>query len=1013
MAQYVNYTCPSCGSPILHDAKPDKGAATDHEFCASCQSRWTIKDLENRPALGSSPAVMGALPAGDALVAYADDAESALAYLENCLDTYNWDEFILTSRLTLPEIDKMVDKILVKSAANPATWELQFKALSDPLLKKINGLATLEEKFFEEYVKSDDLANAFNYYDAYSFIAATIVEKGNDVIKKLDNAIKYYKKYKGNPAVATQLAAQLSHLQQKIASVKPVSNYKELPGYAHAYEKKQKLISEKLSAQGVNAEEVYNKAVTDYKAGADRRATLAAFNKIYGYKDAEEYVKKLNACFKFSITDGLIIRLASKYYILKEGAAPAFTLNLGNNQQQPGQAEGEPQVDGTTYYDLYEIKDTKQEKKPVIKGITDILTHFGGYLVYIKEDKTLCTFNSNAAAETAETEVHKAGKGDYNDAKGNTKFFVSGNNLYITTKLKAVTQEKLGCFASLFKKKKEEVKISNRNNYALLSLNLANGTADTVIPEMIDIMDRFGNQIFYTAAGKGEHGEDVETFYSFDMDTKKVRSVLSADTQIVDVVDGKVIYFLWVPNEYNMDLYSLNLANGEKTKLDKNVYDYYATIDGRIYYYVGNTSNVTLYSINTDGSDKQEIMANAGGLGSAVVRSGWLYIQVGRGLNAALKKISVDGKQTVTLCTQFKKLICFQDGYVYYLDALGALRIVREDGSSNKVILNDVQELVKITRDAIYLLKREYIGVVDAGSKGAYSKSLYKVDKVGHNLTKIAFDVSNATENKYDDNELYLYKTNTVTYSISTPLDDKGNYETHYETRKIKSLLLYNIVDDSFKDVAVFGKPDDASFSFQSGCLKKKTVTKDAIIKEIPNKVTYQRKGKMSAGAVGEEQLQQTEGGAAPAAAPASQPVRATSSSSSSSASSKILSLGGGKLSNPVYLLIAAIAMYLCAGLLLGLGIIPSLGEGPRPGSIIISLVGAVLLGVCAVIVLINANAQIKAAKSSGKKADAKCVVALVLAVFTLMACVAMIGMSFAMMGSCGSAEGVGPEYYE
>ena len=1003
MAQIINYTCPSCGSPILHDAKPDKGNATDSEFCSCCQRRWTIKELENRPSagIGQPSAVIGALPAGEAIVAYADDAESALAYLENFLDTYNWDDFILTSQLTIPSIDNMVEKILVKSAANPATWELQFKAISDPLLKKINGLATLEEKFFKEYVKSDDLANAFVYYDAYSFIASAISSKGGDVIKKLDNAIKYYKKYKGNPTVATQLTAQLTHLQQKIASVKPVKDYKELPGYDKAYKQKLKNISDKLAAQGIDAEEIYTKAVNEYKAGADRRAVLASFSKINGYKDAEDYIKKLDAYFSFAITDGVIIRLGNKYYILKEGAAPVFQLNLGNKQPTPTEAE---QVDGTKHYDLYEIKDTKQQKTPVVKGITDILTHFGGYLVYIKEDKTLCTFNSNAAPETAETEVHKAGKGDFNDKNGKTKYFISGSQLYITTKLKAVTQEKAGCFASLFKKQKDEVKISNKNNYALLSLNLANGTADTVIPELIDIMDMFGNQIFYTTASKGEHGADVEMFYSFNMDTKKVKSVLSADTQIVDVVDGKAIYFLWVPNNYNMDLYSLDLASGEKIKLDKNVYDYYATIDGKIYYFIGNGYNRTLYSINTDGSDKQEIMPNAQNIAdkAIAVRGGWLYVQDGIGLNTSLKKISLDGEKIITLCTQYDKLIDFQDGYVYYLDTCGALRIAREDGIRNKVILEGVNPL-KVTGDAIYLLKKEYIGVVDAGGKGAFSKSLYKVDKVGHNLTKIAFDVSNATENAYDDNEIYLYKTNTVTYSISTPTDDKGNYDTHYETRKIKSLLLYNIVDDSFKDVAIFGRPEDASVSFQSGCLKKKTVTKDAIIKEIPNKVTYQRKGKMSAGAIGEEQVQQSEGGAPVAAKSASQPVRSSYSSSTTSSVK-------GKITNPLHLLLISIGLLVVTGVFMGFTI-PDLFESYYVGGgpIAMGIVGAIVLGAGHVFVLRMSSAQMRAAKAAGQKVDSKYTIAFVIALYGLLACFSVLVMSFVMIPECGE----GSYYYD
>ena len=838
MSKIITYTCPNCNGQILHD----ESSKDDYEICSFCGTEHSISALKGSADISGAASGDPVVSSGAAAVEYIDQAESALAYVENFFENYDWDTFCNNTMLTIPAIDRVVEKMLVKSAANPATWELQFTSVVTPVGRKITGLKKLEEKFFEEYVNKDDLADSFVYFDLYSKIVKKVVAGGEALTKKLASAIKYHKKYKGAEATSKQMTAQLEAFEAVLKKLKPVAEFKDMPGYNKAVEAKQKKVSNALAEKGIDAEAVYRDAVTAHEVGGDLRHALTMFRSIAGYKDASEHAQKIDSWFEFEMKDGTFVTLGKKYYIMRTSSSASTEFSVAN----PTGAAPAPTVKTSS---LYEIVDAKQSKTACVTGITSVIAHYGGTMVYMKKGTEICMYNSTTNAETSLLTVAR---------KGDLKFIAfADNKLFALRKLEAAqkVEEKKGCFASLFgKKKPAEVVVVNRNNFALVTINPENGKITTVVPELVDIQETFGEEIFYNKV-RQDGAIEKDEMYAYNYVTGENRKVLSTDTEIVDVIDGNVIYFVWTPNDYNKNLYALNLATKVTTLLAANVYDYYAGIEGRAYYYVGNRDRAALYSINVDGSDKMQIRSNASFFGKKpLYRNGWLYVTVGerRSYNYALAKLRPNGKDFTLLCLRFAELIDIRDGYVYYIDRDDNLCAVREDGSDRKQIIGALEGFVYLADNGIYLLRREIVD--ENNGKYVYSNSLYRVDYDGAGLTKVAFNVVNAAANESDKNELYIYKTARTTYRIETPTD-KDNYATTYETRTIKTIGVYNIAEDSFTDIAVFGTKDlsaNGSFEFKAGCFKK--VKKDVIVTEVRSKKTFKRKGKASAGDTAVEQ---------------------------------------------------------------------------------------------------------------------------------------------------------------
>lgn len=847
MGKTINYYCPNCGASILHEVD-DNGSGRSKELCGCCQSEFSIDELKKSAQSGKAGYNSAADKNGEAMVAYIDDSESAFAYLENYFELYDWDSFVFTSAVAIPEVKEMVKKMLIKSAAKPATWELNFTSIATPLQKKLSGLKKLEAKFFEEYAKAEDVSDCFEYFDIYAKVVDKLIAD-ESIIKELETAIKYHTKYKGEASVTKAMTAQLEAIKKDIAALKPIKDYKALSGFSKAQTERQKRIVQKLAAQNIDAEQLYASAVEEAKKGGDVRNALGSFKKIAGYKDSSEYAAKLNGYLRFNMSDGVFIKLGKKHYVFRE--QKSAVLDVANIQKKNQNVEEQTMEDTVKRFEMFEIIGKRQAPKSCVKRVTRIIYFFGGHLIFVKDNASICSFDSNAPVETAEKVILPAKRGDILI----DNIFERNNRLFIQKKLDAV-KDKKGCLEKIFKfKKATKQEVLTANNYSLIALDLVSDKLVVVIPEMVDVQDKFGDEIFFTKVTSIADGDIKEELFSYNYITKRTKAVLNAETEIVDVIDGNVIYFVWTPNDYNKDLHSLDLKTGIDTTLDTNVFEYCRTIEKKPYYYIGNDTKKTLYRINVDGSGRQEISNNAAFFDKVVrVKNGKIYFTYGYGLNTALYKMNTDGKGCIILCPHFKREVEIRDGYVYYIDQLNNLCCVREDGEDHSTILDGIGNFIQVTKDAIYLLRKE---AVDEDASGIrFNSSLYKVNLDGKGLEKIAFNVNNAFTNPSDKNEIYLYKVNQVTYSIAVPVNKK-DYETHFETKTLRSLAIYNVLNMTFNEVAVFGKPVEGKYEFKGGCLKK-DVSKRAIIKEVPNKKTFKRSGKAKAGAVAKEQLAQT-----------------------------------------------------------------------------------------------------------------------------------------------------------
>lgn len=855
-----------CGNTLLYEQ--DQQVV----HCEYCERDIAVSDFRNNV---SNDAVAATNNAVANFMATIDNADSALAYLNSFFETFNWAEFNETAELTVASVDKMVETNLIKSAANPSTWELQFKSVATPLLKKVEGLKDLEAKFFSIYIENADFTDAIRVFDIYSRVSAKILAEKDAVIAKLDSAIKFAKKYGAGADLVKELTASLDAVKKAVESVKEIKTYKELPGFDKAEkEKSEKFITE-LKKKGVNAEEVYNIASKAFNAGDRGRDVLAKFHKIVGYKDAQEKKNALDVWVRFGNSDEELIKLGEKYYILRNATASYFNPADKEEEGKKGKKEKvseaelaakeaeDAELASMKCKELVEVSHGKKSDTPAVTRITKLLAHYGTHLYYIKDNKTLCVFDSTVQNE-AIVEIDKAKVGAYQSiTNGEIKCYFYTNMMYMRKKLEAKI-EKLGCFKALFKKNKEVV-ITSDNNYELIAIDLATNEVTTAIEEIVDVTDVYGDEIFFTKVIDDEGVKRTE-FCAFNTITKEQRKVLEQDNEIVDVVDGKVIYMTWQPTRYNRDLYAKDFKTGEVVLLERNMLDFFKTINGRVYFTVGNYYEKSLFSVAIDGTDRCEILQNANGIDArnTSVLGGWIYLKKGTGLNSILYKISADGKKTILLCTQFDKVVLVKDMLMYYKNTQGTLCSVRLDGTDYKELVKNIN-VVSVDDNFIFYTRREFVGKkIDRSIAGVfgpaenmYSNSLYKIDTTGHNVVKLAFDVTAVVENKYNKNELYLSKNEIKTYEILTPVQGKKNqitYTAEYVTKSILDYFKYNKDSGEFSPVLELGAPEITSIDFKGGCLKKK-MSVDQKINEVPNKIVYEKEDVAQSGEVKSENL--------------------------------------------------------------------------------------------------------------------------------------------------------------
>jgi len=851
MSTILSGKCTGCGTLLQYE----EGAKSVH--CTACGTHNSTSQLEtgartSSNGFGAASRMMGGRFGGGMPIMGFDNPESGVVFVSNFFDTFDWAAYQESADIEIPELAEVVYNNKLKNGAIGLSWFIDFKALSVPLKQKIAGLANLAKKIGDSY-NAEDSSESMAYFDVYRAIVDAIVADKDKFIKQLDVDLKYAQAFGVDAARLNELKKEFKEVSALLENIKEVNHVEDIKEYIDAQNAASKILAEKFLADGINAETVYAEAVAMYEeGGSSRRASLAEFEKIRGYKDSAKYIKKINQYFKFDE----MFYFADKYFIYKKKEYKVQALDVANlnkkakNKNTNDQAQEQQVVYALS---LYEVVDGVPAETPILEGIEKFITCYNNKYYYFKKGKGICSFDLT----THEDVVIDDGKTeDYVEGKAyQVKLAVNGSVCLVKKKLHPV--EKKGCFGK-DKKKNEEEKLLN--NFCLISIDLFSGNKKVIVEQFVDVAETYNTEIFYIVADrlitsakpagcslfKGKKagvndGANEKTYETklmvCDLVTGENKPVLKESCEIQAVVNKKIVYSIWKPNELNIDIRVFDMNEGTDVLIEENAMEFYGIFDNKIFYTIGNEDYAPLVSNDFDGQARKELLENVENV--VDVSAGWLYVRKGTGYNRILLKINPETGERIVVCACLKKIFKTSPTHIYYFDNFDDLHVVRRDGADDRVIGKGISWAI-IDKDYMYYVRDELVEV-----EGEENLSLYKMDIDGKNAKKIVFNVDDAVD--YDEKFMYYLKKENVRFKVTVPTG-KDKSESHYSNYDITRYYKVEKASGKAEVVLTLGLPHGKN-SFKSGCLKKE-VKADIVYEEMPVIREFKYKGLASVGEV-------------------------------------------------------------------------------------------------------------------------------------------------------------------
>lgn len=840
--QFVTGKCPNCANEL----RIEVGQTIT---CPFCDGNVSAESIASHPAnqYGNVFAQGQASSGGSAEYAkFIENPSSGLAYLENRFEVNDWDEYETSLSFDLDDIATVVEKNKVVNANDPDTWLLEFKSVLVPMRHKIAGVRKLIDEIADKY-NPVDLTETFESFDTCSKLSYALVSRKANTYKILEGDLKFLEKFKAPAAVLADARREYDDFRDELEKVEVVSKIEDLPRLEKVIARFQQEIADQLAEEGINAEETYQEAIEAYNDPAGAGRALKKFQTLKGYKDSAKYIETINSIVQFN---GLTEINGKLYYSVSVKPTQTFDVKQPSASPAPTPESESENFSGTTL-SLFAVQDKDYDpKKPLIRGISAIITSYGGKLFYLYDNKEIRAydFTTNTSIPVDAGKPYCYAKSSKNPRIVFT-YSTDRKAIFMRKRLEAkpAILQNSGCS----KKKQPEEAPPSLNNFSLIKVDLETAQMQVAIPEIVDVMDAFGDYIFFTQSRrvnvneseKGDAAPKVpKTFFSsYNTKTGVIRDVLDEHAFITNAVDGKIVFSRFSPVTYNMNLYVYDMETTGTTLLESNVYEvcpFYH--DGKVFYTVGNFSRRSMFSIKLDGTERTEIMLNVENI--RWFDKQWMYVVKGYGYNTTMIKISYDGKKRVVVATGIKKLVEMSAGYVYYIDNFGRLRIVRTDGKENRIIAEGCEDAeIIIDVDRIFLMNTE---VMD--NKGQVAEtSLYQMDPEGHNLRKLYYGLEDMK--KVDEKRIFLLKKEQKKYKITTP-QEKGDSTVSYTNATIRTYYSYDILTHEMTPVLILGTPKSNTFEYKSGCFKSKKTVKSSVIEEVTEKKGYSRTGKMTPG---------------------------------------------------------------------------------------------------------------------------------------------------------------------
>ncbi|MBR6515175.1 MAG: DUF5050 domain-containing protein [Clostridia bacterium] len=675
--------CPTCGAPI----KVEK--VGQPILCVYCEN-YINPVAEQTPTANT-----GAVPGAESTRVRIDGIKtpsSALAYLEQFFEDYDWEAFSYAQNMSVPEADKLASSMKLTSADDKNTWILCFKAAYIPFSRKLDGIAGVLESVISEYKK--DSLEAYSKFDAYKRISATINSTKEKIINDLTKLVSTAQKYGADDSEVSDMQSDVEVLRKR-SSIGVYSDIKLIPEIKSYIEAKNNAIVRRLATEGINAQSEYEKACSLMRE-KKYVAALDCLKVLEGYSDVDKLREELNRYF--IISD--VLEIGGKLYYFKKASG----------------------YDGAL--DLHYTQNGSISDKRAIKGIAQVITNYADILYYLGADNRLHMYDFS---------VNK-GKVVFDEPVKKDRIYLYEDAVYL-----------------LSSKSDDE----GASQLKLTVVDPATATADTLMANIRKVLSFEDGKLVYTINVKGEKGKKKPATKLFDVNTRTVTSLNDSDITVEGYAEGNIIYTVEAPNKNNRHLYIKKLDSDEPERLvEKNIYRFCDIISGKLFYYIGNSSNQTLVNINIDITDRKqwpmfisEVLMEQGG---------WVYFIRKSGYNSVLCKARPDGSSFRIIASDIESFVELKNGYLYYINWNSELMRVRMDGSNLYRICNGVEEVLCVKEDKII-----FVSVDDSITVGEFAtattrtvKSVYMVDFAGKGRMKLAYNVKRAK--KYDEDTVYF-----------------------------------------------------------------------------------------------------------------------------------------------------------------------------------------------------------------------------------------------------------------
>ena len=835
MSNNITKNCPNCGSLISFEAN------ALHATCSSCDQSFKTSELMNPGASAADNAIIDMAN----MLANFDSPESGLIYIESVFANYDWEAYYSKPEVLIGNIQQMIDKNNMKAGAIASTWYLDFLSLATPIVKKIEGLNILGSKIGAKYDKNDASAVLADF-DNYKKVVKHLVVNKEKYFNRLNNDIAFATKLGLETAKVKEMKEKLKlvaslyvTLPETVEAVNDIE-LRTIPSVAVELAKADEAIAALYAAKGIDAPASYQNALDLYEvSGQNKNPSLELFSAIKDYKNSADYINKINKYFDF---DGEMFNFLGKNFIFKlnEGKVEEGEEVVNPKDKGKGKKGEEEEYVGKTH-ELFEVVGEKPAHDPIIKRITQVLTVYANKLFYIKNGNTIAAYDFSSGTEK---EIYKPKKddlkldGNYFFNNGNSKMFVVHN----------MAKPKIGCLRliinkilSIFSKKKDDGSI--KNSISVMQIDLANDEVKDIIDEAYNLYANggeytvLGDYIFYLVADDIDkndllHRRSVRTY---NIETGEHKVVLEDAYSVNYVAGSKVVYSVLFPNKYNKQLRVHDIETDADIVIEDNIYNFQDVLNGRIFYTVGNKEFSPLYSNNFEGTDRVEVMRQSKKILACI--GNWLYIErysayYGKDV---VMKVSLDGKQKIVLCANFKQSVKITDEYFYFINKYNELCVVNGMGGDLKIIAFDIDKkniIVDDKNSKIFYLRKEIVGGVRPGStSNRKNYSLYVMDIDGAQARKVLFDVT-AMKN-YDKDTLYIKRNERCAFVLEKPDNIKKKKSSTPEVAVLDIVRFYKLNKSTLENVLelTIGMPD-AKYEAKAGCMKKED--KDVIFIQLP-----------------------------------------------------------------------------------------------------------------------------------------------------------------------------------